>query len=114
MLRNLTNINRSMTYMNSNMMLFAPSSLRNNWTTNRLEKQQQETQTLVPFTINNLWDNPGARRLRKRVGRGPGSGLGKTSGAGHKGMYARAGGTINRGFEGGQSGLHLRFPKFGF
>jgi len=48
-----------------------------------------------------LWDNPGARRFAKRVGRGPGSGVGKTSRRGTKGTYARAGGTVNRGFEGG-------------
>ena len=61
-----------------------------------------------------MWDNPGARRDRKRIGRGPGSGLGKTAGAGHKGQYARSGGTIARGFEGGQSNLTRRFPKLGF
>lgn len=90
-----------------------PMALRT-LTTNRLQKQQEATGELLPFTVNNLWDNPGARREKKRVGRGPGSGLGKTSGAGHKGQYARAGGTINRGFEGGQSGHHKRFPKIGF
>lgn len=68
---------------------------------------------MLPFNASNLWDNPGAKRERKRVGRGPGSGLGKTSGRGVKGQYARAGGTINRGFEGGQNPLHKRFPKFG-
>lgn len=68
----------------------------------------------MPFTPNNLWDNPGARRTKKRIGRGPGSGLGKTAGKGHKGQYARSGGTIARGFEGGQSNLTRRFPKFGF
>lgn len=68
----------------------------------------------MPFTINNLWDNPGSRRTKKRVGRGPGSGLGKTSGKGHKGQYARSGGTIARGFEGGQSDMMRRFPKLGF
>lgn len=67
----------------------------------------------MPFTSNCLWDNPGAKREKKRIGRGPGSGLGKTSGRGQKGQYARAGGTINRGFEGGQNPLHKRFPKFG-
>ena len=69
---------------------------------------------MLPFTANNLWDNPGARRDRKRIGRGPGSGLGKTAGKGHKGQYARSGGTIGRGFEGGQSDLMKRFPKLGF
>ena len=80
---------------------------------NRLQMEQEASGVLLPFTLNNLWDNDGARRVRRRLGRGPGSGLGKTSGRGHKGTFARAGGTVNRGFEGGQSGLHKRFPKFG-
>jgi large subunit ribosomal protein L15 len=56
----------------------------------------------------------GARKKRKRVGRGPGSGRGKTCGAGHKGQNARAGGGVRRGFEGGQMPLHRRLPKKGF
>ena len=51
---------------------------------------------------------------RKRVGRGPGSGKGKTCGRGHKGAGARAGAKIKRGFEGGQTPLNRRLPKFGF
>jgi len=51
---------------------------------------------------------------RKRVGRGPGSGLGKTSGRGHKGQKARTGGGVRRGFEGGQTPLYRRLPKRGF
>ena len=51
---------------------------------------------------------------RKRVGRGPGSGLGKTSGRGHKGQKARSGGGVRRGFEGGQTPLYRRLPKRGF
>ena len=76
-------------------------------------KQEREGQ-LLPFTINNLWDNPGARRKPKIIGRGPGSGKGKTAGKGHKGQYARSGGSIRPGFEGGQSAMSLRFPKVGF
>lgn len=68
----------------------------------------------MAFTANNLWDNPGARRIPKQVGRGQGSGKGKTAGRGHKGTYARSGGSINRGFEGGQSTMAKRFPKRGF
>jgi large subunit ribosomal protein L15 len=68
----------------------------------------------LPFTINTIWDNPGARTKKVRVGRGPASGLGKNCGRGNKGMYHRAGGQVNKGFEGGQSGLHKRFPKLGF
>lgn len=63
--------------------------------------------------LNKLADNRGARKGRKRVGRGIGSGLGKTSGKGHKGQKARAGISIN-GFEGGQMPLHMRLPKRGF
>ena len=66
-----------------------------------LQMRQVATGQLLPFSANNLWDNPGARREKKRIGRGPGSGLGKTAGKGHKGQYARSGGTIARGFEGG-------------
>ena len=51
---------------------------------------------------------------RKRVGRGAGSGLGKTSGRGHKGQKARSGGGVRRGFEGGQTPLYRRLPKRGF
>ncbi len=63
--------------------------------------------------LNELSDNPGARRPRKRLGRGAGSGLGKTSGRGHKGQKARRGVAI-KGYEGGQMPLHRRLPKRGF
>ena len=56
----------------------------------------------------------GSRHSRKRVGRGKGSGLGQTSGKGHKGQLARTGGKVRRGFEGGQTPLIRRLPKFGF
>jgi large subunit ribosomal protein L15 len=64
--------------------------------------------------LNEIRDNAGARSPRKRLGRGIGSGLGKTSGKGHKGQKARSGGNPNRGFEGGQMPLHRRLPKRGF
>ena len=54
------------------------------------------------------------RVTRRRVGRGIGSGLGKTSGKGHKGQKARSGGGVRRGFEGGQTPLYRRLPKRGF
>jgi large subunit ribosomal protein L15 len=57
---------------------------------------------------------PGSRKEPKRVGRGPGSGLGKTSGRGHKGQKSRSGYSRQRGFEGGQMPLHRRLPKRGF
>ena len=55
-----------------------------------------------------------ANKDRKRVGRGAGSGLGKTAGRGHKGQKSRSGGSIRPGFEGGQMPLQQRLPKFGF
>ena len=63
--------------------------------------------------LNQLSDNPGARKMRMRVGRGIGSGKGKTAGRGGKGQTARTGVAIN-GFEGGQMPLHMRMPKRGF
>jgi large subunit ribosomal protein L15 len=64
--------------------------------------------------LSNLKPPKGANRNRKRVGRGPGSGLGKTAGRGHKGAQSRAGYHKKRGFEGGQMPLHRRLPKRGF
>ena len=64
--------------------------------------------------LSNLRRPEGAHRARKRVGRGPGSGLGKTSGRGHKGQRARTGGRIPAWFEGGQMPLQRRLPKRGF
>ena len=58
--------------------------------------------------------NAGSRKKRKRVGRGPGSGLGKTCGRGNKGAKSRSGFKNKRGFEGGQTPLKRRLPKFGF
>ncbi len=66
------------------------------------------------ITLSNLKPAPGSTQSRKRVGRGPGSGLGKTSGKGHKGHKARTGGGTNPGFEGGQMPLYRRLPKRGF
>src|SRR5437868_290380 len=63
--------------------------------------------------LNEIKDNKGARQSRVRVGRGIGSGLGKTAGRGQKGAKARSGVAIN-GFEGGQMPLHMRLPKRGF
>ena len=63
--------------------------------------------------LNEVRDNSGATRNAKRVGRGVGSGTGKTSGSGHKGQKARSGVSIN-GFEGGQMPIHRRLPKRGF
>ena len=65
-------------------------------------------------TLSNLSPAKGSTQARKRVGRGPGSGLGKTSGKGHKGHKARTGGGTNPGFEGGQMPMYRRLPKRGF
>ena len=64
--------------------------------------------------LNNLRPAKGSVRERKRVGRGPGSGLGKTSGRGEKGQKSRSGFSHREGFEGGQMPLHRRVPKRGF
>jgi len=64
--------------------------------------------------LNNLRRPEGANRAEKRLGRGPGSGTGKTSGKGHKGQKARAGGGVHPWFEGGQMPLQRRVPKRGF
>lgn len=64
--------------------------------------------------LNNLSPAPGSKQSRKRVGRGHGSGHGKTSGKGHKGQKSRTGASIPAWFEGGQMPLHRRLPKRGF
>ncbi len=66
------------------------------------------------ITLSNLKPAPGAIKKRKRIGRGPGSGLGKTAGRGHKGQKSRSGYSAKRGFEGGQMPLVRRIPKRGF
>ncbi len=66
------------------------------------------------FDLSNIGPNPGAVKKRKRAGRGPGSGLGKTAGRGHKGQKSRSGGAKPRYFEGGQLPLYRRLPKRGF
>ena len=64
--------------------------------------------------LNTLSSAPGATHAKRRVGRGIGSGLGKTCGRGHKGQKSRTGGSVRPGFEGGQMPLQKRLPKFGF
>jgi large subunit ribosomal protein L15 len=64
--------------------------------------------------LNTLSSAPGARKAAKRVGRGIGSGTGKTCGRGHKGQKSRSGGSVRPGFEGGQMPLQKRLPKYGF
>ena len=64
--------------------------------------------------LNELQPNPKRVKDSKRIGRGTGSGFGKTSGKGHKGLKSRSGGRVRIGFEGGQMPLQKRVPKFGF
>jgi len=64
--------------------------------------------------LNTISPAPGAKTSGKRLGRGIGSGLGKTGGRGHKGQKSRSGGSVKPGFEGGQMPIQRRLPKFGF
>lgn len=64
--------------------------------------------------LNDLSPAPGHKKAAKRVGRGIGSGSGKTAGRGHKGLKSRSGGSVKPGFEGGQMPLQKRLPKYGF
>ncbi len=64
--------------------------------------------------LHDLAPAPGSRKNRKKIGRGPGSGMGKTSTKGHKGLKARSGGSVRPGFEGGQMPIYRRLPKRGF
>ncbi len=66
------------------------------------------------MSLNTLYPAAGSKPSAKRVGRGIGSGLGKTCGRGHKGQKSRSGGSVRPGFEGGQMPLKQRLPKFGF
>ncbi len=86
--------------------------------TGRTPRAQRQAEATAPaarmLTLSSLSPAPGSTQSRKRVGRGPGSGLGKTSGKGHKGHKARTGGATNPGFEGGQMPMYRRLPKRGF
>ena len=64
--------------------------------------------------LNTLAPAAGSKKSKRRVGRGIGSGFGKTAGRGHKGLKSRSGGSIKPGFEGGQMPLQKRLPKYGF
>jgi large subunit ribosomal protein L15 len=68
----------------------------------------------MALSLNNLHPAKGSTHKKKRLGRGPGSGLGKTAGKGHKGQKSRSGYSSKRGFEGGQMPLQRRLPKRGF
>lgn len=79
-----------------------------------MAKTAKQEELVEKVTLSTLKPAPGSRQNRKRIGRGPGSGTGKTSGKGHKGHKARSGGSTNPGFEGGQMPLYRRLPKRGF
>ena len=70
--------------------------------------------TSETMRLNTLSPAPGSRKGAKRVGRGIGSGYGKTCGRGHKGQKSRSGGSVRPGFEGGQMPMQKRLPKYGF
>src|SRR6201996_6137059 len=78
-----------------------------------LPSARQKRKRVHDMKLNEIKDNEGARHRRMRVGRGIGSGKGKTAGRGQKGQKSREGVSIN-GFEGGQMPLHMRIPKRGF
>ena len=78
------------------------------------EKSEKAVKKAAPVTLSTLRPARGASKSKMRVGRGPGSGKGKTSGRGHKGHKARQAGETNPGFEGGQMPLYRRLPKRGF
>jgi large subunit ribosomal protein L15 len=80
----------------------------------RRKTEAATTQQQRRLTLSSLSPADGSTQSRKRVGRGPGSGLGKTSGKGNKGHKARTGGSTNPGFEGGQMPMYRRLPKRGF
>jgi len=75
------------------------------------EKASKETPRSEEIGLHNLKPKPGSRRPRKRLGRGEGSGLGKTSGRGQKGYGSRSGSKRNAGYEGGQNPIHMRMRK---
>ncbi len=81
---------------------------------NKKKKTEAKTEATGMKSLANLSPNPGSHRTRKRLGRGIGSGLGKTAGRGHKGQRARKSGNVRAGFEGGQMKLYMRLPKRGF
>jgi large subunit ribosomal protein L15 len=75
------------------------------------EKDKKSTDRSEEIGLHNLKPKPGSKRPRKRIGRGEGSGLGKTSGRGHKGAGSRSGSKRKAGYEGGQNPIHMRMRK---
>jgi large subunit ribosomal protein L15 len=85
------------------------SLISSRWTV--AEKASKETSRTEEIGLHNLSPKPGSRKPRKRLGRGEGSGLGKTSGRGHKGAGSRSGAKKKAGYEGGQNPIHMRMRK---
>ena len=79
-----------------------------------MPRKKKVTEKAKEISLESLKPQAGSRKKKWRVGRGPGSGNGKTAGAGNKGQLSRAGFVHQRGFEGGQMPLHRRLPKRGF
>lgn len=77
----------------------------------KAEKTAKETERTEEIGLHNLKPKPGSKKPRKRIGRGEGSGLGKTSGRGHKGAGSRSGRKRKAGYEGGQNPIHMRMRK---
>ena len=77
----------------------------------KAEKTDKDTARAEEIGLHNLKPKPGAKKPRKRIGRGEGSGLGKTSGRGHKGAGSRSGAKRKAGYEGGQNPIHMRMRK---
>src|ERR1700686_4528038 len=75
---------------------------------------ENDWEQAMALSLNNLHPAKGSTHRKKRLGRGPGTGLGKTSGRGEKGQKSRSGYSMKIGFEGGQMPLHRRLPKRGF
>ena len=76
-----------------------------------MSQEDKDTETVQYLGLHNLSPEPGSKHPRRRVGRGHGSGHGKTSGRGHKGFNSRAGGGVRAGYEGGQMPLYMRLGK---
>mmetsp|Transcript_19855 Transcript_19855/g.24497 ORF Transcript_19855/g.24497 Transcript_19855/m.24497 type:complete len:294 (+) Transcript_19855:65-946(+) len=117
----INQISNSASLQSSNKNCHAVTSLTrafsslDNTSTHQDAKNVNGGGEIIKFlTLNNIKDNPGAKKKAKRVGRGTGSGRGKTCGRGHKGQKARSGGGPPPHFEGGQTALYKRLPKRGF
>lgn len=103
--------------LNQPKMIMGHQSLtmqvQNYLTAERKAKVPTHRNEFYPFAMNSIWDNPGAKKKKRILGRGPGSTKGKTAGRGTKGQNSRSGGGVHPRFEGGQSSIVRRLPKMG-